>query len=68
MYEDREKAESMVAAWIEERGGIKRYTHGERPEGAEEPSISVWGHKRRNKAEVQAAKDGGGEADNEQIS
>ena len=58
MIEDREKMESMIDAWIKAKGGIKRYTHGERPAGESVPIISAWGHKAKNTAEVQAAKDG----------
>ena len=48
----------MISAWIEAKGGIKRYSHGERPAGSKVPVISAWGHKAKNSAEAQAAKDG----------
>ena len=48
----------MIDAWIESKGGIVRYAHGERPEGAEIPNISAWRRGRKTSAaEKQAAKD-----------
>ena len=48
----------MVEAWVK-KNKPKRYSHGERPEGMEPPTISSWGRKKKktNKAEEQAAKD-----------
>ena len=48
----------MIEAWVK-KNKPKRYTHGERPEGMEVPTISNWGRGRRkkSKAEKQAAKD-----------
>ena len=54
----REEQKEMVEAWVKKHKP-KRYTHGERPEGVEPPTISNWGRGRRkkSKAEKQAAKD-----------
>jgi len=48
----------MIEAWVK-KNKPKRYTHGERPEGVEPPTISNWGRGRRkkSKAESQAEKD-----------
>ena len=48
----------MIEAWVK-KNKPKRYTHGERPEGVEPPTISSWGRGRRkkSKAESQAEKD-----------
>ena len=48
----------MIEKWVK-KNKPKRYTHGERPEGMEPPTISSWGRKKKktNKAEEQAAKD-----------
>jgi len=52
----REEQLKMVEEWIE-ANDVKRYAHGERPEGTSAPSISVWARRRRSPAETQAAKD-----------
>jgi hypothetical protein len=47
----------MIEKWVK-KNKPKRYTHGERPEGMEPPTISSWNrHKRKSPAMVQAAKD-----------
>ncbi len=48
----------MIEKWVK-KNKPKRYTHGERPEGTEPPTISSWGRRKKksNKAEEQAAKD-----------
>ena len=47
----------MIEKWVK-KNKPKRYTHGERPEGMEPPTISSWGRKKKtNKAEEQAARD-----------
>jgi len=48
----------MIEAWVK-KNNPKRYTHGERPEGIEPPTISNWGRGRRkkSKAEKQAELD-----------
>ena len=47
----------MIEAWVK-KNKPKRYTHGERPEGVEPPTISNWGRgRRKSKAEKQAEKD-----------
>ena len=48
----------MIEAWVK-KNKPKRYTHGERPEGVEPPTISNWGRGRRkkSKAESQAERD-----------
>ena len=57
----QEKANAMVEAWVK-KNKPKRYTHGERPEGMEVPTISSWGRpRRRSNAEMQARKDAGEE-------
>lgn len=50
--------QTMIEAWVK-KNKPKRYTHGERPEGMEPPTISNWGRGRRKKssAEAQAEKD-----------
>ena len=52
----------MIEAWVE-KNKPKRYKHGERPEGEEPCEISVWGKKKKSKAEQQAALDAGEGAD-----
>ena len=53
----REEQKEMVEAWVK-KNKPKRYTHGERPEGVEPPTISNWGRgKRKSKAESQAERD-----------
>jgi hypothetical protein len=54
----KEQEKKMVEAWVK-KNKPKRYTHGERPEGVEPPTISNWGRGRRkkSKAESQAEKD-----------
>ncbi len=55
----QEEAKTMIEAWVK-KNKPKRYTHGERPEGMEPPTISQWGRpRRRSKAELQAMKDAG---------
>ena len=57
----QEEANAMVEEWVS-KNKPKRYTHGERPEGMEVPTISSWGRpRRRSKAEMQAIKDAGEE-------
>tara|TARA_R110000782_G_scaffold247152_1_gene333868 strand:- start:93 stop:320 length:228 start_codon:yes stop_codon:yes gene_type:complete len=48
----------MIEKWVK-KNKPKRYTHGERPEGMETPTISSWGRGRRkkSKAEKQAELD-----------
>ena len=47
----------MIEAWVK-KNKPKRYTHGERPEGVEPPTISNWGRgRRKSKAEKQAERD-----------
>ncbi len=47
----------MIEAWVK-KNKPKRYTHGERPESVEPPTISNWGRRRRkSKAEKQAELD-----------
>jgi hypothetical protein len=47
----------MIEAWVK-KNKPKRYTHGERPEGVEPPTISNWGRgRRKSKAEIQAELD-----------
>lgn len=47
----------MIEAWVK-KNKPKRYTHGERPEGVEPPTISNWGRgRRKSNAEIQAEKD-----------
>ena len=47
----------MIEAWVK-KNKPKRYTHGERPEGVEPPTISNWGRgRRKSKAEKQAELD-----------
>jgi|TARA_R110000824_G_scaffold384828_1_gene578943 hypothetical protein len=53
----KENREEMIEAWIKTKGGVKRYSHGERPTGSKPLNISVWGHKTKNNAEKQAALD-----------
>ena len=54
-----EEVNVMGDAWVK-KNKPKRYTHGERPEGMEPPTISSWGRPRRkSKAELQAMKDAG---------
>lgn len=50
--------QTMIEAWVK-KNKPKRYTHGERPEGMEIPTISNWGRGRRkkSKAEKQAELD-----------
>ena len=50
--------QTMIEAWVK-KNKPKRYTHGERPEGMEPPTISNWGRGRRkkSKAEKQAELD-----------
>ena len=50
--------QTMIEAWVK-KNKPKRYTHGERPEGVEPPTISNWGRGRRkkSKAEKQAELD-----------
>ncbi len=54
--ENRMTERDMIEAWVK-KNKPKRYTHGERPEGVEPPTISNWGRRRKSKAEVQAEKD-----------
>ena len=53
----REEQEKKIEAWIKTKGELKRYSHGERPAGSKPVNISVWGHKTKNEAEEQAARD-----------
>ena len=53
----REEQNKMIDTWIECKGGVKRYAHGERQAGTKPPNISVWGHKTKNEAEEQAVRD-----------
>ena len=47
----------MIEAWVKKHKP-KRYSHGERPEGVEPPTISNWGRgRRKSKAEKQAERD-----------
>ena len=57
MEENSMTEKEMIEAWVK-KNKPKRYTHGERPEGVEPPTISNWGRGRRtSKAEKQAEKD-----------
>ena len=57
-----ETRREMIQNWIDAKGDNHRvYTHGERPEGMEPPTISAWGRKRISAAEKQAALDCGKE-------
>jgi len=58
MEENNMTEKEMIEAWVK-KNKPKRYTHGERPEGVEPPTISNWGRGRRkkSKAESQAEKD-----------
>ncbi len=58
MEENSMTEKEMIEAWVK-KNKPKRYTHGERPEGVEPPTISNWGRGRRkkSKAESQAEKD-----------
>ena len=50
--------QTMIEAWVK-KNKPKRYTHGERPEGVEPPTISNWGRgRRKSKAEIQAELEG----------
>jgi len=47
----------MIEKWVK-KNKPKRYTHGERPEGTEPPTISSWNRpKRKSQAMLQAARD-----------
>ncbi len=58
MEENSMTEKEMIEAWVK-KNKPKRYTHGERPEGVEPPTISNWGRGRRkkSKAESQAERD-----------
>ena len=57
MEENNMTEKEMIEAWVK-KNKPKRYTHGERPEGVEPPTISSWGRrKKKSKAEKQAEKD-----------
>ena len=57
MEENSMTEKEMIEAWVK-KNKPKRYTHGERPEGVEPPTISNWGRgKRKSKAESQAERD-----------
>ena len=57
MEENNMTEKEMIEAWVKKHKP-KRYTHGERPEGVEPPTISNWGRgRRKSKAERQAEKD-----------
>ena len=40
---DNKDREKLIEDWVE-KNKIKRYKHGERPEGEVPCSISAWGH------------------------
>ena len=57
MEENNMTEKEMIEAWVK-KNKPKRYTHGERLEGVEPPTISNWGRgRRKSKAEKQAEKD-----------
>ena len=57
MEENSMTEKEMIEAWVK-KNKPKRYTHGERPEGVEPPTISNWGRgRRKSKAEKQAERD-----------
>ena len=57
MEENNMTEKEMIEAWVK-KNKPKRYTHGERPEGVEPPTISNWGRgRRKSKAEKQAERD-----------